>query len=805
MTWEGEIRLEDGTLLGRLLDASAASLTISPRSSAGLYLNWEGSRSPRHICPSKSWDIFALSTVANLTAELEVARLPGNAGLVLRGTASDRHLERFELDFARTDEPEAWHPIGAAFDVPVVNDTFSVWVPPGPGTYVVRLRVRDRAGSSRTRTRTVSWDRAASLVNFTQSTYFLSPDGNGLKDEVVFRYLVAEPTRLDIRVVGPEPVSGDAPAAGEVRRVAFEYSATGSQSFTWDGTDEGNRLVPDGRYTVFLNDLPFRVEVDVTPPEIDLRFEGARAEPQEYSLKVPRSPPICMEIEGVGGAGTTVLGGVFGDQVWHVVDPHLKAWALSAGPREVSSGTETVYVAETSSSGEPRFENGVPVVRREGGRPASRRDAIQILDLAQYDGFTFAAEDHAGNRSEVSVPPVAEWTWALGAAHDCRPLMAPPIAAEPVVHGLAAENVLMLAGSSARSPSGTPDLRFTFQPREGGDEWELPVSGIQLPISSFEALGADPTDTYRGRFVATGSSGEVASDDFLFTPCPQSIRTKVVGGGLFAWPQLNEPVAEVRASLWRENTATGKWDPFGSYAMEPLLGDSGAYVLVLAAWRPARPCALQGRRRGAQRNASTRTAIFRVCQKVEGTTLGGCQFRLRFSQDFPGCGGSPDQLGLALEYFAEQPARLEVEGGAEASPVLLFEADIAASMQEPLRFTHWADVAGVPAGPFPVRGRLVPVAPELEPVAAEASFVIDRSPPMGEVLVPPEGGSVCLATGPASSPAGEPLRPGRGRLPPGRGEGVRPFRRRRRRRFHGSAKTWPAAGTIRFQAARPSP
>ena len=350
VTWDGEIRLEDGTLLGRLLDTT---LRISPRSSAGLYFKSEGADLPGTICPSKPWDIFALSTVANLTAELEVARLPGNAGLVLRGTAADRYLERFELDFARTDDPETWHPIGAAFDVPVVSDTFAVWVPPGPGTYVVRLRVRDRAGNARTRTRTASWDRVASLVNFTQSTYFLSPDGNGVKDEVEFRYLVAEPTRLDIRIVGPEPASDDAPAAGEIRRLAFEYSNIGTQSFTWDGTDAGNRLVPDGLYTVFLNDLPFRVEVDVTPPEIDLRFENSRAEPADLFLLV-QGGCVAPGDARVPSRYVT-LGGVRGDSVWHVVDPNLREWAIRGGSWTIKEGTDAIFVAETDSRGEPGF------------------------------------------------------------------------------------------------------------------------------------------------------------------------------------------------------------------------------------------------------------------------------------------------------------------------------------------------------------------------------------------------------------------------------------------------------------------
>ena len=218
-----------------------------------------------------------VSSAANLAAQLDVARLPGNGGLVIRGTAADRNLERFQLDYASQAEPGTWRPIGAALDTPVLDDVLTIWVPPGPGTYVLRLSVSDRAGHAAVRTRVVSWDRVPLLANFTQSDYFLSPDGNGVKDAVLFRYTVLSPTRVDVRVVGPEPVGPGEPTAREVWRTAFEHATYGPASFSWEGRDASGAVVPDGRYTVFINELPFRVEVDSTPPEIGLRFENLQA------------------------------------------------------------------------------------------------------------------------------------------------------------------------------------------------------------------------------------------------------------------------------------------------------------------------------------------------------------------------------------------------------------------------------------------------------------------------------------------------------------------------------------------------
>ncbi len=158
---------------------------------------------PGSVCAGKGSDTFVVSSAANLAAQLDVARLPGNGGLVIRGTAADRNLERFQLDYASQAEPGTWRPIGAALDTPVLDDVLTIWVPPGPGTYVLRLSVSDRAGHAAVRTRVVSWDRVPLLANFTQSDYFLSPDGNGVKDAVLFRYTVLSPTRVDVRVVGP--------------------------------------------------------------------------------------------------------------------------------------------------------------------------------------------------------------------------------------------------------------------------------------------------------------------------------------------------------------------------------------------------------------------------------------------------------------------------------------------------------------------------------------------------------------------------------------------------------------------------
>jgi hypothetical protein len=230
----GRVWLQDGTPVGGPVVEDEYGLQVSPHSSLAFHRKWN-SGSESGVCGGKYQDIFVVSPLANLTAALEVARLPGNTGLLVKGTAADRNFERFQLDYASREDLTTWHPIGTAFDVPVVDDVFTPWAAPTPGTYVLRLSVQDRAGNAKVLSRIVSWDRVPPLANFSQSEYFLSPNGDQVKDEVVFRYLVLEPTRLEVRIAGPKPTNPGSPPAREVRRVTIEYSETGPQSFTWDG------------------------------------------------------------------------------------------------------------------------------------------------------------------------------------------------------------------------------------------------------------------------------------------------------------------------------------------------------------------------------------------------------------------------------------------------------------------------------------------------------------------------------------------------------------------------------------------
>ena len=68
-----------------------------------------------------------------------------------------------------------------------------------------------------------------------------------------------------------------------------------------------------------------------------------------------------------------------------------------------------------------------------------------------------------------------------------------------------------------------------------------------LPVDSFDQLGADPTRTYRGRFLGRGAGGEVASESFLFNPCEKWLRGPGDRGSPF--PPLIVLLSKVDAPL----------------------------------------------------------------------------------------------------------------------------------------------------------------------------------------------------------------------------------------------------------------
>ena len=143
-----------------------------------------------------------------------------------------------------------------------------------------------------------------------------------------------------------------------------------------------------------------------------------------------------------------------------------------------------------------------------------------------------------------------------------------------------------------------------------------------------------------------------------------------------------------------------------------------------------------------------------ACQKLSFIRPSQCRFGLGLSQSFRGCSASPDVVYVSAGGYAERPAHVTIEGGSPESPVVVDSFDFVPTPQQQSFVRNYeVSVDGYSGDVYPLRGRLVPHEPEFLPGAQASTFaVVDRAPPVPTFLLPPEGGSICLARNDAAPP-----------------------------------------------------
>jgi subtilase family serine protease/Tol biopolymer transport system component len=762
---DGELRLESGTSLGRLMPHSPDG--ISPRGTVALFSQYASDTGPGAlVCPGKGADTLVFGGLANLVATMEVARLPGATGVVLRGTVGDLNLDHFQIDFADRADPATWHPIGVASDVPVADDQLAVWVPPQPGQYLLRLTVADRAGNSRVVTRLVPWERAPALTSFTQSERLISPNADGVKDEVRIRYTSLLPTHVDVRIVGPDPERPDGTMAPEVWRSAVEHPDPGPQAFVWGGRDSSGRLVPDGWYTVSVNGLPFRVEVDNTPPEIGLEVLG---EPHATEAPITVAGPECEPNGPALQPPSRPLSTVGADLSLYVVDRNLAGWWTAPWV----GGREPVFVPDTDASGAPLFEAGRPRVKRKDGRPVGL--GVSAFVAGSYPPSTslrLEARDLAGNVSVVAVEPPREAIVPLGAISRCEPLAAALTAGK--VHELAPDNLYLQVGATLHHDSNVP-ARFELQPAEGGEWREVgqTIGGASLTtfrIDSFEALGLNPTATFTGRFRLQGAGGELVSPSFDFCPCQWRLDTQLLYD--FAASRTALLVRGHLPSTMVSGQASLQYSPDGSFqaALPPLTlqpieagevlrrfhltlreGESALGALMPPLEMECSHLVVSVEVRDADGTRYPSKDVNPACQRVRYESRDSCNVEkslLGLRQLFEFCDAKPGTLAVEAWGDVTVPVRVTLEGGPEAAPTAIGSFDFAPD-EKTHRFNRGFTVplGGGGEEAYPVRGTLTSLETGATLAKAEVLAVIDQESPTGEIVEPGEGRTACLASG----------------------------------------------------------
>lgn len=204
---------------------------------------------------------FSFQSLLNMSLDLRALSSAAVGGVSVSGTVSDLNLDHYQLQYASYTTPSDWHPVGPDGQVSVVDGKLTDWVPPKPDTYYLKLTAFDKAGNSRQRITRASWGEQAAITDLYREPGYISPNGDGVQDQVAIKFKVLTPTNLTLQVFN---------ASGElVRTIAKSFDLIGSQqSIVWDGRDDSGSKVADGVYRLMLGKYQYSVTVDDTPPSV---------------------------------------------------------------------------------------------------------------------------------------------------------------------------------------------------------------------------------------------------------------------------------------------------------------------------------------------------------------------------------------------------------------------------------------------------------------------------------------------------------------------------------------------------------
>ena len=299
---------------------------------------------------SQSSSFKVLTSAADLTVDLYAVK--NSAQIDLRGIASDLNFEGYKIDFASLNNPDSWQAIVPFSEKQVINDIFTSWVPPLPGTYNVKLTAWDKAGNTASTKKKVSWGKSSSITNFYKNNDFISPKNqDGLKDSIVLRYRVLEPMHLEFSIVDEQN--------NVVATIQKDYLDPADGFISWDGQDMNGQYAPDGRYKIKALNYEFFVTVDNSVPDVAIALD--------FTL-------VIAELSG------------------HVIDNNLKKWTIEYG--EGDNPEEWIKYDEGSEN---------LINKSDPNEEAIIRQFIKVSDVAWLKGkkLRLTAEDYADNRRTV--------------------------------------------------------------------------------------------------------------------------------------------------------------------------------------------------------------------------------------------------------------------------------------------------------------------------------------------------------------------------------------------------------------------
>lgn len=373
------IFLDKGNAVRALFENWNSNLSnpeFSPTGRQLLFSSGKAVLDPTSTCYQQGWsDNWSFKTLLNLTADLRAIRSAKVGGILLKGTASDLNFAGYALDYADAASPNSWNPIAPASGQPIVDDLFTTWVPPGPGTYFVRLSVEDLAGNKRQTIKRVSWSDAPSITDLYRTPAFISPNGDGVQDAATIHYRVLEPVHLEFNFYNK---LGD-----RVRTIARDHSVIGAEiDLIWDGRDDRGLPVADGEYRMTVQNYEFFITVDATPPALTIALGDAYR-----PLRIEVAPNVFQDIVSFYQPPLGDPPFITGILKWSVLDTNYRDSIVEKRAGDGVNAWQLLYDRD------PR-ERGIGELK------------TRELSPADFTGSTFRAHgsDLAGNEASAQTP-----------------------------------------------------------------------------------------------------------------------------------------------------------------------------------------------------------------------------------------------------------------------------------------------------------------------------------------------------------------------------------------------------------------
>jgi subtilase family serine protease/flagellar hook assembly protein FlgD len=428
---------------------------------------------------------YLVRSLLNGEARFRVTALPSGFGVRIEGSVADRNLDVYRLEYAPVSAPSALVPIQLPSNRPVVNDVITTWIPPGPGDYVVRLTLEDKAGNEVVRLDRVSWSKTLPIASLRRSPPAISPNGDGVRDEALVEYNVLEPANLVFRLRD----SGGA----IVRTIVRDEAVLGPVSFAWDGTDDSGSRVEDGRYVIEISGAELPVLVDQTPP----RVEAAHSDLYTSSTGSLR---LAVDLEGL------------------VQDENLERWSLLTSEGD-----------EIADSVRPLGSEAEPALLVEGGSP--------------LQGLEVRASDAAGNETALPIQGPSREVRVVAREFQGKETGIGPFAPGPpqvVPHqSVLPERSFGWSAEASFPPGG---LRFVYREERDGESVEVPAGRrLRLKASDFP-VGRRFIGSFESHGVRSQEVSFTVGPDAIFVDVlpalsavriVQTIEEELVEGELF--------------------------------------------------------------------------------------------------------------------------------------------------------------------------------------------------------------------------------------------------------------------------------